>query len=190
MGNRCMNALEKVILVDEQDQQIGIEEKMRAHELGLLHRAFSVFVYRRCHDSQEDDKQTLEFLLQKRHTTKYHCGGLWTNTCCSHPREHESVLEAAKRRLKEEMSLDINLRQVGSFIYKASFSNGLTEHEFDHVLIGEYEANNTIVIHPEEVEEYRWIGLEALQKALSDTPLLYTPWIQPALKIALEGITL
>lgn len=203
-------AFEKVILVNEQDQPIGVEEKIRAHELGLLHRAFSVFIYRRNKHDRPHKDQTLEFLLQKRHHAKYHCGGLWTNTCCSHPRENESVLTGAERRLKEEMSLDINLKQVGSFIYKASFSNGLTEYEFDHVLIGEYlednnqdnskvnktslethshiKNDNRIVIHPEEVEEYCWISLDRLQKALNDTPALYTPWIKPALKIALEGI--
>jgi isopentenyl-diphosphate delta-isomerase type 1 len=172
---------ERVVLVDEQDQVVGTEEKMRAHELGLLHRAFSVFVYRR-------GEKGLEFLLQKRHSEKYHCGGLWTNTCCSHPRLNESIVEAGERRLREEMSLAIALRHVGSFIYRASFSNGLTEHEFDHVLIGEYNGKDPIVIDPLEVEEYRWMDCETLQKELSNQTLLYTPWIKPALHIALEGL--
>jgi len=173
--------LELIVLVDDQDQVIGTEEKMRAHELGLLHRAFSVFIYRYT-------AQGLEFLLQKRHPTKYHCGGLWTNTCCSHPRLHESILIAGERRLREEMSLNILLRSAGSFIYRASFDNGLTEHELDHVLIGEYNGLEPIQIAPLEVEEYCWMHLETLQQELSNRPLLYTPWIKPALQIALEGL--
>lgn len=172
---------DSVILVDEQDQEIGIEEKMRAHELGLLHRAFSVFVY------QYVDQQ-LMFLLQKRHLKKYHCGGLWTNTCCSHPRYQESILQAGERRLKEEMSLQIPLKQLGSFIYRASLSNGLIEYEFDHVLIGEYNGRDPIVIDALEVEEYRWISAGTLQEELRNQPSLYTPWIKPALDIVLEGL--
>src|SRR5262245_48260979 len=107
---------ESVILVDEQDQILGTEEKIRAHELGLLHRAFSVFVYRKT-------KNDVELLLQQRHFEKYHCGGLWTNTCCSHPRLSETIVEAAERRLKEEMSLTLPLTPIGNFIYRAAFSN-------------------------------------------------------------------
>ncbi len=176
---------ERVVLVDAEDQEIGTEEKMLAHELGLLHRAFSVFIYR-----YRDQDQALEFLLQKRQITKYHCGGLWTNTCCSHPRQQEPILDAGQRRLKEEMSLDIPLKSAGSFIYQASFNNGLTEHEFDHVLIGEYNGIDPIQIDPLEVDEYRWISLEMLQRDLSESPLLYTPWIKPALHIALEALSL
>lgn len=180
---------ENVVLVDNQDREIGIEEKMRAHELGLLHRAFSVFIYRYQDNTQNNTREnTVEFLLQKRKLTKYHCGGLWTNTCCSHPRQQESVLAAGSRRLKEEMSLNTPLRAVGSFIYRASFDNGLTEHEFDYVLIGEYNGIDPIHINSQEVEEYRWMNLFTLEQDLINRPALYTPWLKPGLQIALEGL--
>jgi isopentenyl-diphosphate delta-isomerase type 1 len=180
-----VSSIETVILVNEHDQEVGTEEKMLAHKMGLLHRAFSVFIYRR-------QDNNLEFLLQRRQLTKYHCGGLWTNTCCSHPRLQESVQMAAERRLKEEMSLSIPLTVVGSFIYQASFDNGLIEHEFDHVLIGEYlrekHENDSIQVDPQEVLEYRWIGLSELQQELKENPKLYTPWLKPALEIALTAL--
>jgi len=165
--------LEYVVLVNNQDEVIGIEEKIKAHELGLLHRAFSIFVYRKTH-------RGWEFLLQQRHPQKYHCGGLWTNTCCSHPRLHEAVIVAAHRRLKEEMSLDISLRALGSFIYCASLDNGLIEHELDHVLVGEYTALGEIAYDPEEVVDFCWMSSDRLQEALSHEPHLYTPWLAPA----------
>ena len=118
--------MEEVILVDEHDREIGSGEKLQIHQEGKLHRAFSVLVF--------NWKQ--ELLLQKRKETKYHSGGLWTNTCCSHPRPGELTLEAAQRRLHEEMGLTCPLREVGNFIYRAEFENGLIEHEYDHVLAG------------------------------------------------------
>lgn len=117
--------MEKVILVNEQDEVLGVMEKMEAHEKALLHRAFSVFIF--------NDKH--ELLLQQRAFSKYHSGGLWTNTCCSHPRPGESTEAAAIRRLKEEMGFTANLEKAFSFTYKAHFENGLTEHEFDHGLL-------------------------------------------------------
>ena len=121
--------MEYVILVDEQDITIGKMEKQQAHLEGLLHRAFSIFIF------NSENK----LLLQKRASSKYHCGGLWTNTCCSHPRENETVQEAANRRLQEEMGMQCDLTPIFSFVYKANFENGLTEHEFDHVLLKKWK---------------------------------------------------
>jgi isopentenyl-diphosphate delta-isomerase len=177
---------EKVVLVSPKDEPLGTEEKLKAHQLGLLHRAFSVFIYR---TGGENRGEELEFLLQKRHNEKYHCGGLWTNTCCSHPRLNETVISAAERRLKEEMSLSISLHHAGSFIYRAAFENGLIEHEFDHVFLGEFkESDNpqTIKIDPKEVQEYRWLSLPLLENELSNYPETFTPWMRPAFAIAME----
>lgn len=179
--NQNSTQFDKVILVDEQDRAIGSMNKIPAHELGLLHRAFSIFIYRHT-------PQSLEFLLQKRGKTKYHCPGLWTNTCCSHPRPEETILIAAQRRLKEEMSLEIELKSVGSFIYRASFENGLTEHELDHVLIGEFKGTDSIQIDTQEVEDFQWITWDALQKDLILHPMRYTPWIGQALQIVLKTL--
>ena len=120
---------DKVILVDKNDNQVGLMPKLEAHEKGLLHRAFSVFIF----------NNEYKLLLQKRATSKYHSGGLWTNTCCSHPREGEDISEAANRRLFEEMGIKTSLRKVYDFIYKAELDNGLTENEFDHVFYGVYD---------------------------------------------------
>lgn len=177
--------IEHVVLVDETDEILGIEEKMKAHQEGLLHRAFSVFIFRRGENSN------IEFLLQQRHPDKYHCGGLWTNTCCSHPRLNEEVHLAGRRRLKEEMSLDLPLIPVGTFLYRAFFQNGLIEHELDHVLIGEFKHDSNysnIEFDPEEVANFSWKSLEDLEQELQIHPELYTPWFKPALKLAWEGI--
>ena len=139
---------EQVILVDEQDNPIGLMEKIEAHEKALLHRAFSVFVF--------NDKK--ELMLQQRAADKYHSPLLWTNTCCSHQREEETNLEAGKRRLQEEMGFVCELKEVFYFIYKAPFDNGLTEHELDHVMIGEF--NDKPIINKEEVEAYKWMCLD------------------------------
>ena len=158
--------LEYVILVDENDQEIGTMEKQEAHEKGLLHRAFSVFVF----------NENKELLLQQRALTKYHSAGLWTNTCCSHPRIGETIEKAAHRRLMEEMGFDCELSTKTSFIYKAAFENGLTEHEFDHVLVGSF--NGEINFNPTEVKKFKWINLEELQIDLLQNNQNYTAWFK------------
>ena len=155
-------AQEKVILVNENDEQIGLMEKIEAHEKALLHRAFSVFVF--------NDKN--ELMIQQRALSKYHSPGLWTNTCCSHQREGESNIEAGKRRLQEEMGFSTELKDTISFIYKAPFDNGLTEHEFDHILVGYFEGKPDL--NPYEVAEWKWMSLEAIEKDMQANPSIYT----------------
>ena len=158
--------MEQVILVDEQDQAIGACEKMAAHEQGLLHRAFSVFIF----------NSRGRLLLQQRAKGKYHSGGLWTNTCCSHQRVGESNLEAGSRRLQEEMGFVTPLKETTWFIYKAPFDNGLTEHELDHIMVGYYEAEP--VINSEEVEAWKWMPLEAVKADIKLQPAIYTEWFK------------
>jgi len=158
--------MEKVILVNELDEPIGEMEKMEAHEKGLLHRAFSVFVF--------NDRN--EMLLQKRASSKYHSGGLWSNTCCSHPRDGETTVEAGTRRLVEEMGFSVPMEEVFSFIYRAELDNSLTEHEFDHVLIGRY--NEAPVPNPDEVEDWKYIDIDALAKDITASPKNYTEWFK------------
>tara|TARA_B100001250_G_scaffold130685_1_gene111516 strand:+ start:150 stop:668 length:519 start_codon:yes stop_codon:yes gene_type:complete len=157
---------EKVILVDKNDNQLGLMEKIEAHKKAILHRAFSVFIL----------NENNELLLQKRGLNKYHSPGLWTNTCCSHPRNEEDVLEAGIRRLKEEMGIVTKLNTLLSFIYKAEFDNGLTEHEFDHVLIGKY--NSDPIINKLEVCDWKWIDLNVLRQDILDNPEIYTIWFK------------
>ncbi|MEM9685644.1 MAG: isopentenyl-diphosphate Delta-isomerase [Bacteroidota bacterium] len=157
---------EKVILVNTKDEPEGLMPKLEAHRKGLLHRAFSVFIL--------NDKR--ELMLQQRAVHKYHSPGLWTNTCCSHQREGESNIEAGKRRLQEEMGFVTELQTLFSFIYKAHFDNGLTEHEFDHVLLG--TCNNAPVINPAEVADWKWMPLEAVEQHIADRPELYTVWFK------------
>ena len=172
---------EHVVLVDTEDRVIGTEQKMRAHQLGLLHRAFSIFIY----DIVEDE--TI-FLLQQRHPDKYHCGGLWTNACCSHPRLDEPVLNAAHRRLEEELGIHATLQAVGKFQYKADFDNGLSEHELDHVLIGAYDSTKRIVPNPEEVVQLQWISVPQILADHQAHPDRYTPWFETAFTMALEAL--
>ncbi len=157
---------EQVILVNEKDEQIGLMPKMEAHEKALLHRAFSVFVF--------NDKN--ELMIQQRALGKYHSPGLWTNTCCSHQREGETNIEAGKRRLQEEMGFSTELKDTISFIYKAPFDNGLTEHEFDHILVGYYNGEPNL--NPEEAHAYKWMSLEDLKKDMKDNPEIYTAWFK------------
>lgn len=157
---------EEVILVDLNDTEIGTAEKMLAHKKAMLHRAFSILIF--------NDKK--ELLLQKRALTKYHSPGLWTNTCCSHQRSGESTLTAAHRRLKEEMGFDTALKEIFSFVYQAKFDNGLIEHEFDHVLVGNYTAEP--IPNSEEVDSFKWITLEELRKDMGSNPNNYTPWFK------------
>ncbi|WP_127846286.1 isopentenyl-diphosphate Delta-isomerase [Psychroflexus aestuariivivens] len=155
-----------VILVDEYDNELGTMEKIEAHEKAKLHRAFSVFIY--------NDKN--ELMLQQRALTKYHTPGLWTNTCCSHQKLNESNIQAGKRRLYEEMGFSTDLEETISFIYKAPFENGLTEHEYDYILIGRY--NDEPKINPEEVNDWKWISLEDLELDIQKYPERYTEWFK------------
>lgn len=160
--------MEQVILVDEQDNPIGLMEKMEVHEKAILHRAFSVFIFN--HQG--------ELLLQQRALSKYHSAGLWTNTCCSHPRPNETTESAANRRLLEEMGFATSLEKVFDFIYIANFDNGLTEHEFDHVFIGFFEG--AICPNNEEVNSFKYISLEELDIQLINTPDIFTEWFKIA----------
>jgi isopentenyl-diphosphate delta-isomerase len=168
-----MNKPEYVVLVDENDQIIGSEEKIKAHEMALRHRAFSVFIYR---------SNPLEILIHQRHPGKYHCGSLWTNTCCGHPRVGEDTIAAGERRLMEEMGINANLSEVGIFEYKSQFNNGLTEHEIDHVLAGEL-TKTSFTVNPEELIDHRWTTIDQIEIDLSNKPEHYTPWLPQALKI-------
>lgn len=158
--------MEYVILVDENDRELGIMEKHEAHEKALLHRAFSVMVF----------NSKGEMLLQQRAEHKYHSGGLWTNTCCSHPRPGETTMEAAHRRLLEEMGFDCELSLHQSFIYKAPFENGLTEHEFDYVFKGVY--NEDPQFNEAEVCNFQWISIPELQSLLKSDPQRFTVWFR------------
>ncbi|NVK08540.1 MAG: isopentenyl-diphosphate Delta-isomerase [Tenacibaculum sp.] len=168
---------EQVILVDQQDNPIGLMEKIEAHEKALLHRAFSVFVF--------NDKN--ELMLQQRAAEKYHSPLLWTNTCCSHQRDGESNIEAGKRRLQEEMGFSCELEEVFSFIYKAPFDNGLTEHEYDHVMIGRF--NDKPIVNPEEVASYKWMPLEEVKNDIENHPEEYTAWFKIIFKESYDKIS-
>ena len=155
---------EEVILVDEKDRKIGLMPKMEAHEKALLHRAFSVFIF----------NKNNQLMLQQRALDKYHSPGLWTNTCCSHQRDGESNIAAGKRRLEEEMGFSVPLKEKASFIYKAPFDNGLTEHEYDHVMVGYFDG--TPKINPDEVADWKWMDMEDIKKDMEQQPELYTAW--------------
>jgi isopentenyl-diphosphate delta-isomerase len=161
-----MSKEEFVILVDKDDNEVGLMEKMEAHEKGLLHRAFSVFVF----DSEG------RFLLQRRAIEKYHSGGLWTNSCCSHPRSGETTEEAAKRRLSEELGFVVDVEEQFSFVYKSELDKGLTEHELDHVFFATYEGE--INPNPEEVMETKYVELSWLQDDMKAHPNHYTEWFK------------
>jgi isopentenyl-diphosphate delta-isomerase len=156
--------MEEVILVNDKDKVLGYMEKQEAHIKGLMHRAFSIFIF--------NDKN--ELLLQKRAVDKYHSGGLWTNTCCSHPRRNESNIEAAYRRLNEEMGMSCVLNKVFTFTYKAVLDKGLTEHEFDHVFFG--FSNIKPKINPAEVDSFKYITISDLENEVSSKPELFTEW--------------
>ena len=168
---------EQVILVDGNDMQVGQMEKMEAHQKGLLHRAFSVFIF----------NSKNELLLQQRAFDKYHSGGLWTNTCCSHPRIGESNLDGANRRLMEEMGMQADLKWVFDFTYRAEFESGLVEHELDHVFFG--QSDLLPVINRNEVETFKYVNLEALKDELQLNPQDYTPWLKICLEKVMEHFT-
>jgi isopentenyl-diphosphate delta-isomerase type 1 len=169
-----MTATEQVILVDEQDKEIGTAEKLQAHLAGLRHRAFSIFIFR--------ERPKFELLLQQRADNKYHSPGLWTNTCCSHPRPGEDILAAANRRLQEEMGLSVPLQSLGWFHYIAHFDNGLTENEVDHVFIGTTDIQQ-IALNPQEAQAYRWVDLADLTQEMDQHPERFTPWLKLALDL-------
>mgnify|MGYP000335882535 CR=1 FL=1 len=155
---------EKLVLVDKNDNQIGLMPKMEAHQKGILHRAFSIFIF-----NSEN-----QILLQKRSSNKYHSGGLWTNTCCSHPRDGENIIDAGIRRLSEEMGIKTELKKAFNFTYKAELENGLIEHEYDHVLIGEF--NGSPILNKDEAEDWKWMSLEEIEKDINENQEDYTVW--------------
>ena len=164
--------MEHVVLVDEKDTQIGIMEKMAAHIVPRLHRAFSIFIF----------NSKGELLLQQRAFSKYHSPGLWTNTCCSHPRDGESLEKATARRLMEEMGLSCDMHEVFTFIYKAPVGLGLIEHEFDHVWFG--QSDDTPAINTEEVASYKYMSLDNIAEDMKQHPESYTEWF----KISFEEV--
>jgi isopentenyl-diphosphate Delta-isomerase len=159
---------QEVILVSEKDEVLGSMEKMQAHKTGVLHRAFSVFIF----------NKKGQMLLQQRASGKYHGGGLWSNTCCSHPYPNEEIVEAAQRRLKEEMGFSTLLKKVFEFVYKAEVENGLTEHEYDHVFAGVYEG--PVLINKSEVADYCYEEMEQIKWAINEKPEKFTIWFRLA----------
>lgn len=157
---------EEVILVDAHDQELGLMEKMEAHRKGLLHRAFSVFVL----------NEKGELMVQQRAAEKYHSGGLWTNTCCSHPRAGETAEAAAHRRLQEEMGFDCPLQKVLEFTYRAELDKGMIEHEYDHLFIGSYSEEPSL--NPDEAMAWKWMRIDDLSADIQDHPERYTAWFK------------
>lgn len=171
----------KVILVDKNDNELGVYDKMQAHIDGRLHRAFSAFIF----------NNKGEVLLQQRALDKYHSGGLWTNTVCSHPQPDENLVESVEKRLIEEMGFTTKVSPLFFFVYKYSFQNGLTEHELDHVFIGKY--NKDPQPNSEEVSHYKWITINLLMQDIEQYPDSYTPWLRLILEHkkfehALDGV--
>ncbi len=168
---------EMIILVDENDRTIGFEEKLKAHQgEGKLHRSFSIFIF--------NSKGNI--LLQQRAKKKYHFGGLWSNACCSHPNKGEELEKAVHRKLKQEMGFDTDLREIFSFIYKVKDSNnGLTEHEFDHVFIGEYDGEPNPNL--EEVDNWKWTDIKELKKDVKNNPEKYSFWFREAFHKIIES---
>jgi isopentenyl-diphosphate Delta-isomerase len=160
--------LQQVILVNEADDVVGAMEKMEAHKKGVLHRAFSIFIF----------NSKGEMLLQQRAINKYHSGGLWTNACCSHPQPGEETLLAAIKRLQEEMGFETGIEKIFDFVYKTEFDNGLTEHEFDHVFAGEYEG--PILFNTEEVKDICFKDIKDIRHSLETHPQKYTTWFHLA----------
>jgi isopentenyl-diphosphate Delta-isomerase len=156
--------IEEVILVNERDEPVGVMEKMEAHQKGVLHRAFSVFIF--------DRKGHM--LLQQRALQKYHGAGLWTNACCSHPYPGEAVHHAARRRLMEELGFRTEIKEIFSFTYHAALENNLIEHEYDHVFAGEYEGD--IRPNRDEVKDHAYRSIESLEAAIKNQPQEFTSW--------------
>lgn len=163
-----MKEEDKIILVNEHDDMVGTMDKMEAHKQGLLHRAFSVFIF----------NSKGEMLMQQRALTKYHSAGLWTNACCSHPMPGEKTIDAAQRRLMEELGFEAPIEKIFDFTYKAEFDNGLTEHEFDHVFAGEYEGE--IDANPDEVKDFSYKEISEIKNMLQEHPQKFTAWFHIA----------
>jgi len=161
---------QQVVLIDKHNKKIGVCEKLKAHKEGKLHRAFSIFVF----NSKE------ELLIQRRAKEKYHCGGIWANTVCSHPRPNETYNQAVHRRLKEEMGFDCKLKKLFCFIYRAEFSNGLIENEYDCVFVGKF--NGEPKPNKKEIMDFKWISLKDLRKDIKEHPEKYSVWLRIALK--------
>ncbi len=166
----------EVILVDENDRPTGSMEKLEAHQKGLLHRAFSVFII----------NSEGQMLLQKRASGKYHSGGLWTNACCSHPSPGENTAASAERRLQEEMGFSCPLVELDQFKYCAHFENGLTEHEYDHIFLGTY--NGAVSVNKEEVEDYQWHSVQEIERLLDTEKEKFTYWFHIAFPIVKEKL--
>jgi isopentenyl-diphosphate delta-isomerase len=168
---------QSLILVDENDIQQGNGKKLLIHQLGLLHRAFSIFIF----------NTKGELLMQQRATEKYHSGGLWSNTCCSHPQFGEDIIESMQKRLKEEMGMKCKTEFAFSFIYKVKFDNGLTEHEYDHVYLG---VSNDLPLPDElEVKNWKYISLKTLQTDICARPEIYTEWLKICLPRLIDHLT-
>ena len=170
--------INQVVLVDQEDAEVGVMEKMEAHEKGLLHRAFSIFLF----------NEKGEMLRQRRAITKYHSPGLWTNTCCSHPMLGESLEAAAERRLQEEMGMSCTMTKEFHFIYRADLDNNLVEHEFDHVFFG--VTNQAPLINEEEVSEWKWIAVPDVYIDAQLNPKSYTEWFKIALPEVMAHVKL
>ncbi|AEV67551.1 isopentenyl-diphosphate Delta-isomerase [Acetivibrio clariflavus] len=168
---------EYILLVNEDDEEIGIGEKMEVHKTGQLHRAFSIFVF------NSENK----LLLQKRAISKYHSGGLLTNTCCSHQRKGEDLYETIHTRLMEEMGFDCDLEEIFTLKYRAELDNGLIEHEIDHVFIGRYDGDP--VPNPDEVDDYAWVDLEDVLRDVSESPENFTCWFRLLIGIVAKYVT-
>ena len=168
--------MDYVVLVDSQDNELGKMEKLEAHEKGLLHRAFSIFLF----------NSKGEMLIQQRSLSKYHSPGLWTNACCSHPAPNESIIQAGNRRLKEELGLSTELVDAFNFEYRETFENNLTEHELDHVLVGYSEENP--ILNQEEAKDYRWITWTNLLEEIDLNPENFTIWFKIILTKHIEKL--
>lgn len=168
--------MDYVILVDSQDNELGVMEKLEAHEKGVLHRAFSIFLF----------NSKGEMLIQQRAMSKYHSPGLWTNACCSHPAPAETILDAGKRRLQEELGLSTVLVDAFKFEYRETFDNALTEHELDHVLVG--YTDDSPILNSDEAKDYRWVDLSDLLVEISLNPELFTVWFKIILTEHIEKL--
>ena len=164
---------DRLILVDYKDNKIGEGFKQEVHEKGLLHRAFSVFII-----------NGNKMLIQKRARDKYHSAGLWANTCCSHPRVNEDTYEAAKRRLGEECGIECDIREIGSFIYRSVYENGMTEYELDHVFVGYYDGEYKPDLS--EIEELKYVDIDFLLNDIKDNPDKYSTWFKSALYMVIK----